>query len=165
MHYILLQSKSSCWQKGSYRRRKFVFFPKPCLTFTDQNVQEPSRARFVSTVFSSRLGSVLQTGESWGLIRDPGATLKENPPVYQLAYVKEVLKGIFQLLLLNAKTHWAEFIHLPDCIWEQDQSVTSDLAFAYDSHIRTMDQGRKSQMSSIFLNQFPCRESCLKMMP
>lgn len=91
--------------------------------------------------------------------------LKENPPVYQLTYVKEVLKGIFQLLLLNAKTHWAQFIHLPDYIWEQNQSVISDLAFAYDPHIRTMGQGKKSQMSSIFLNQFPCWESCVRMMP
>lgn len=84
---------------------------------------------------------------------------------YQLIYVKEVLKRIFQLLLLNAKTHWAEFIHLPDYIREQNWSVISDLAFAYEAHIRTMGQGKKCQMSSIFLNQFPCWESCERMMP
>lgn len=62
---------------------------------------------FVPTVFSSRLGSVLHTEESWGLIRDTSADdcPERKPSCYQLIYVKEVLKRIFQLLLLNAKTH------------------------------------------------------------
>lgn len=111
------------------------------------------------------LCSTLGRAGAWPGTPAQPIALKENLPVFQQIYVKEVLKGIFQLLLLNAKTHWAEFIHLPDCIWEQNWSVISDLAFAYDAHIRAPGQGKKNQMSSIFQNQFPCQESCSRMMP
>lgn len=104
-------------------------------------------------------------GGAWPETSAQTIVLKENPPVFQQIYVKEVLKGIFQLLLLNAKIHWAEIIHPPDCIWEQNWSVISDLAFAYDPHIRAMGQGKKNQMNNIFQNQFLCQESCSRMMP
>lgn len=110
---------------------------------------------------AARLGAA----GAWMKALVPLISLQEKPPGFQPMYVKEVLKGIFQLLLLNAKTQWAEYIHLPDCIWEQNWSVISDLAVAYDLHIRATGQGKKNQMSSIFQNQFPYWESCSRMMP